>query len=262
MSEEHCSDPQVQVEVLKHEETTAICEPEEGEIVEVAIIEELVKTTKRIPLAKLYRLRVNRDNFDTAKAVLTGQEILALAGLSPETAKLYQHLGGKAPSPVKPDQEVDLRAHGVERFTTISRDTTEGDGALQRMFTLPATDTEYLDRHGFEWEAIRENNGMQWLIIHGWRLPAGYNYASVKVALHIVPSYPEGQLDMMYVHPHLARTDKKPIGALTDHPIRGINWQRWSRHRTGQNPWRPEIDNVSTQLTLVDEWFRREFEGA
>ena len=48
------------------------------------------------------------------------------------------------------------------------------------------------------------------------------------------------------------------FGALSPMTIMGQEFQRWSRHRTGQNPWRPGIDNLHTHLSLVEEWLLRE----
>jgi hypothetical protein len=55
------------------------------------------------------------------------------------------------------------------------------------------------------------------------------------------------------------RADGVPIKALAQQQIDGTGWQRWSRHRTPQNPWRPGVDSVATHLVLVDQWLLREF---
>lgn len=255
-----CEQDDVQVRVLDKEVHEVECEVEEGEILEVVVIEEIIKTTKQIPLAHLYQYRVDRERYDTKQWILTGEEILHKAGKTPEAFKLYQHRPGQAPQVVKPDQKVDLREHGIERFTTIPRDTTEGEASLQRAFLLPAADQDYLNTHGFRWETVADNH--QWLLIHDWQLPAGYQHSKVTLGFMIPPNYPDSQLDMVYVDPSLARIDNKPINALTAHAIQGRNFQRWSRHRTEANPWRRGLDGVATQLSLVDEWFRREFEVA
>jgi hypothetical protein len=38
----------------------------------------------------------------------------------------------------------------------------------------------------------------------------------------------------------------------------GKQFQQWSRHRTGANPWRPGLDNVCTHLLLVNSWLEKE----
>ncbi|MBL7889723.1 MAG: hypothetical protein JNL24_09225 [Bacteroidia bacterium] len=129
---------------------------------------------------------------------------------------------------------------------------------MQRQFHLPEADTEYLDSLGFQWETIQ--SGGNWVLIHRYPLPAGYTVPEVSVALRIDPGYPSSQIDMAYFSPHVCRADGKPIGALAPQDIGGVQYQRWSRHRTPANPWRPELDNISTHLLLVNHWLEREFQ--
>jgi hypothetical protein len=88
----------------------------------------------------------------------------------------------------------------------------------------------------------------------------GYGRQDVDAAVNVAPGYPDSQLDMVYFHPHLVRADGKPLGAVSGGvAIDGRDWQRWSRHRTPANPWRPGVDDLSTHLGLVHEWLAREF---
>lgn len=129
---------------------------------------------------------------------------------------------------------------------------------MRRQFQLPQSDEAHLESLGRHWETIIEG-GARWLLVHGWPSPTGYNHPAVSVAVRIEPGYPDTQLDMVYVFPHLARKDGVGINNLSNQPIDEKNWQRWSRHRTGANPWRPGVDDLSTHLFLVDDWFAREF---
>lgn len=133
---------------------------------------------------------------------------------------------------------------------------------MRREFVLPEEDMEYLgclEREGYVWETVAEGSG-QWLIVHDWPVPDGYNHAKVDVALMIPRNYPDAQIDMAYFHPWLDRKDGKPIKATNSRQgLCGIEWQRWSRHRSAQNPWRPGVDNLSIHLTLVTNWLEREF---
>lgn len=129
---------------------------------------------------------------------------------------------------------------------------------MRRAFQLPEADEAHLAGLGLPWEAVADG-GARWLLVHGWPLPAGYNHRAVSIAVRIEPGYPEAQLDMVYVFPHLARTDGAGINNLSGQALDGKDWQRWSRHRTGENPWRPGVDDLSAHLFLVDDWFAREF---
>src|SRR5439155_13689432 len=113
---------------------------------------------KPAPAARRYKIRIDKTTVTVDKPVLTGRELLSLVGKKPEQYKLYQHIRGKQPKPVGPDEDVNLREPGVERFTTMARDTTEGleQRVLQRHFTLPKHDEDYLNGLGLSWETIRE----------------------------------------------------------------------------------------------------------
>lgn len=129
---------------------------------------------------------------------------------------------------------------------------------MRRQFSLPEADETFLDSLGLPWETIIQN-GAQWLILHNYPVPAGYNHQQVFLALRISPGYPDTQLDMVYFSPQLARADGKVVGALSTLSLDGKTYQQWSRHRTGANPWRPGEDDLSTHLELVRYWLEREF---
>lgn len=128
---------------------------------------------------------------------------------------------------------------------------------MRRDFQLPQEDCNFLDGLG-QWETV-SCSGMQWVIIHDYPVCPGYNVDRVIVALKIETGYPRTQLDMAYFYPALQRKDKKVIRAITYQTIDGKPFQRWSRHRTGQNPWREGVDDISTHMSLVSFWFEQEF---
>jgi hypothetical protein len=128
---------------------------------------------------------------------------------------------------------------------------------MRRDFLMTASETDFLNSLGLPWQALKEGS-YNWLIVNNYPVPEGYNVSCVDVALMIPPGYPVTQIDMAYFFPHLARRDNKQIGALAHQIISGVQYQRWSRHRTASNPWRPGIDDVSTHLQLVNHWFERE----
>ena len=130
---------------------------------------------------------------------------------------------------------------------------------MRREFDLPEGDVGFLGQHNYEWETIGSPRS-GWLLIHNYAIPNGYTHERVQVALHIQGAYPDTQIDMVYFYPALERTDGRTINALANQSIDGQVFQRWSRHRTRQNPWRPGVDDLSTHLALVDHWLQREFE--
>jgi hypothetical protein len=129
---------------------------------------------------------------------------------------------------------------------------------MRREFHVSPEDQEYLDSLGLSWETIIYQ-GVHWVLIHNFLLPGGYISEQTSVAVEIATGYPRAQLDMIYFYPDVRRLDSAAIGALSHRTIDQKNYQRWSRHRTGNNPWREGVDNLSTHLGLVEHWLEREF---
>lgn len=128
---------------------------------------------------------------------------------------------------------------------------------MRRQFELPEGDLEYLGASGLKWETIVEGK-QRWLLIHERPTHEAYNPAIATTALHIVPGYPDSPLDMVWFNPGLAIKTGKQIRALSNQDIDGRSFQRWSRHRTSENAWRPGVDDVASHLFLVDHWLARE----
>lgn len=130
---------------------------------------------------------------------------------------------------------------------------------LRRQFSLLADDEFFLHQYGLPWESIVD--GSRWVLIHGFPTHEGYNYAKASIAIRLERGYPQTALDMVYIYPRLERKDGKPIPQTNSKQrLDNKEWQRWSRHRTKQNPWRPGEDNLETHIYLIEDWFTREFE--
>jgi Multiubiquitin len=102
--------------------------PREVEVLnETVDLEEYANAGKQPPLAKAYKIRVNGETFVVEQPVVTGREVLTIAGLLPAddyTLRL-KVVGGK-PEKVGLNEKVDLRRKGVEKFKALPRDQTEG----------------------------------------------------------------------------------------------------------------------------------------
>lgn len=130
---------------------------------------------------------------------------------------------------------------------------------LRRQFELLAEDEQYLNDYGLPWETVVD--GSQWVIIHDFPTHEGYDHKTVTAAIRLETGYPNTPLDMVYFNPPLSRLDGQGIGATqATQEIAGVAYQRWSRHRTGKNPWRPNFDSLGTHLVLIEDWLEREFE--
>lgn len=221
-------------------------------------IEEFSKSGEGIPKGQRYRIRIDKTHYEVDSETISGRELLLLAGkTNPEQYMIHQKTRG-ALVEIDLTDVVDLTKPGLERFITQAKDATEG---YQRRidFKLPSDDQQFLDQQNFKYELVCENI-IKRVVIYGYHICPGYNLETVDLYLRIESGYPDVQIDMVYFHPAVQRTDGRAIGALSSEAFDGKQWQRWSRHRTGHNPWRPGIDNLSTHLAQIDHWLKREFD--
>jgi len=202
----------------------------------------------------LYTLDGQQYEIETSE--LTGREILERAGRTPVENFLLVLSGHGRPREIAPGDTVHLKPHGIENLRALPRECTEG---LQgrRDFQLPSGDVAFLEQLGLPWASVAEGGVMR-LVIFGFPVPDGYNHQQVDLYLRIEPTYPDTQLDMVYVFPALALTSGKAIQALSNDTFNGRTWQRWSRHRTRTSAWRPGVDNVESHMALVADWLAKE----
>ncbi|MGA2909390.1 MAG: multiubiquitin domain-containing protein [Terracidiphilus sp.] len=109
---------------------------EEAKVIELAeeivILEELIdleqwaKAGRKPQRAKRYRIRIDKEYKVVEVHSMTGREILALVGKTPEKYLLSEKLHGGVVEPIKPDQVVEFHRHAIERFQTLALDPTEG----------------------------------------------------------------------------------------------------------------------------------------
>ncbi len=207
-----------------------------------------------------YKVQVDKDFAETTVSRVTGRELLELAGKKPaESYAIYLKVKGGQPQRIGLDDKIDLGGPGIERFVTLPLDQTEGFEA-RRQFHLPAEDLEWLEGIPSKFELVVEN-GVLRVVLYDFPVPVGYRRREADLNVRIEPGYPDTQIDMVYVHPPLERADGRPIAAIAADDFDGKRWQRWSRHRTPANPWRPGVDNLATHFGLVEHWFQRELGG-
>jgi hypothetical protein len=129
---------------------------------------------------------------------------------------------------------------------------------LRRQFDLLPEDESFLEEYSLPWETVVD--GSPWVLIHDFPTHEGYNHPRVTAAIRLETGYPAAELSMVYFFPALVRKDGKLIGATQAvQQIDGKGFQRWSRHRTPQNPWKAGQDNLGTHVILIEDWLAREF---
>lgn len=209
------------------------------------------------PPAHRWIFRVDDRRYVTNKPKLTGREILVLAGKNPAATMLNQKIKKRFEA-IGLEQVVDLTTPGIERFTTLPNEQSEGRAATRRQVALPEEDMDALDASGVSWETILDGSG-RWVLVHGIPLPDVFVATPTSVAIQIPSGYPPAALDMAYFHPLVRRVDGQSIPCTqATTQIEGASWQRWSRHYTATNPWRPAEYNVFTHYLLTQAWLERE----
>ncbi|MBC7382941.1 MAG: multiubiquitin domain-containing protein [Bacteroidia bacterium] len=223
--------------------------------VDVVNIEEYGKSCKEVPISRIYQVKVDKVVKDWEKPFISFEEIVKIAKGNNAHAKDFNVLkflsNDSKPITLKPENVIDLTERCLLRFVVQPKTQDDGRG-VRRTFSLPQEDVEFLDKQGLLWETLLEN-GTTWLIIHDYPIPEGYNVLKATVALRIPPHYDAAQIDMAYFHPALQKNSGRAINAISNLPIDSKDFQQWSRHRRSGD-WIPGVDNVSTHLSLVDNW--------
>lgn len=221
------------------------------------VVEDHCGCNEQGPITKKYRIRIQGKRYTVDTPSMTGREILILGGFDPEEYMLNQRISGRF-TPVGLDECVDFTKPGVERFTTLPNEQTEGEPSGRRSFSLPESDEAELQQSGLAWETVTESSG-RWMLIHDIPIPGGLVQQTTSVAILISSGYPSASLDMAYFHPSIQRPDSKPIPQTqASVSIDGKQWQRWSRHYTSKNPWKVGEYNVMTHYLLALGWLGRE----
>ena len=203
-----------------------------------------------------YAFTVDKQKYKVDEPIISGQQILELSGHTPIIRFLLVQSDHGQPREILPEDTVDLSCPGVESFRALPRECKEGFSG-RREFRLPADDEAFLDSLELQWETVTANNVMR-LVIYDYPVPSGYNHETVDINLRIERSYPDTQIDMVYVYPGLSLNSGRRIGALANDTFDAKSWQRWSRHRQPGSAWQPGVDNVESHLALVNDWFNKE----
>ncbi len=210
------------------------------------------------PAAK-YKIKIDGDKYTTDKPHLLGRELLELAGKeNVEQHSLHLILKCGGTELVELDDKVDFTKPGIEKLFTIPLDMTEGF-EIRKQFDSIAEDEDFLNSLKLPWEAVIES-GIRRIIIHDYPIPDSYNHNKVRLNIRLESGYPDNQIDMVYFYPAIQRRDLKSINAITTDCFDSIQWQRWSRHRTHLNRWRPGIDNISTHMAAINSWLLTELD--
>ena len=119
---------------------------------------------------------------------------------------------------------------------------------------LPPEDEAFLSAKVPGYQIHQEDNTVC-VVFLAVKLPAGYSHAAVDVLVKLSALYPDIAPDMWWVDPPLTLQSGVALPA-TDvmEAIVGRQWQRWSRHFSGDQ-WRAGTDNLRSYLALIRSTF-------
>jgi hypothetical protein len=210
---------------------------------------------------RVWKLNVQGVVLELTMPSILVRDALVKAGFNPDQGwHIFLKVAGQKKQPVELTSEIDLRTPGIEKLRLTPKDVNNGEAshAHRREFALLDADEAHLDRLGLRWETIVEQK-RRWLLIHDYPLPTGYTVERTMLALEIPPNYPGAQIYGFYAYPPLALASKRVIESTQLRGILlGVEFHGWSRHRGPAAPWNPAVDNVVTQLALVDAALAKE----
>ncbi len=115
------------VTVVREEQIVEMTE-NDGEITvdEVIELEVYFREQRRVPLARAYRIRIDKLYYTVDVPTMSARDLLLLAGkMPPEKYVLRQIIHGQ-PVKLELDDVVDFRTPGIEKFKTMLKTAQDG----------------------------------------------------------------------------------------------------------------------------------------
>ena len=206
-----------------------------------------------------WALNVHGVPLTLSTPTIIARDALVLAGFDPKDWRIILKVVGAPAVSIGADDVVDLRTPGIEKLRLMKDDVNNGEAPAQssRAFALLAVDEAYLNRLGLRWETVVEGQ-RRWLLIHNYPVLPGYEVDRVILALEIPPDYPGAAIYGFFTYPPLKLTNGRQIpNPRPDSEIAGRVYTGWSRYRSPVQ-WDANIDNVVTQLALVEQALEKE----
>lgn len=110
--------------ILQDSDSYFVIPPADDDAVD---IEECGRHKRRPPRVRKYRIKVDGERYVIESPEITGRDILALVGKSPDEWLLNQKLHGGRRERIEPDALVDLARPGIERFETVRKQAQQGN---------------------------------------------------------------------------------------------------------------------------------------
>lgn len=95
-----------------------------------------------------------------------------------------------------------------------------------------------------------QDNG-NWVVIHNFALPSGYNFNQTDILILLPPSYPQTPPDWFYMDPGLRRRDGRPPHYFEEAAGRAPTLELWAAGCLHIRSWRPTNDPLTGHSLLT-----------
>jgi hypothetical protein len=101
-----------------------------------------------------------------------------------------------------------------------------------------------------------EGGGWSFLVISGYKLPAGFQPNSVDLLVKLPPGFPDAAPDMFWISPPVRTAGGGQPRATSSERLLGKDWQRFSWHLAA-GAWKPGVSSLRDFLRCVSGRFLR-----
>jgi len=115
------------VAVVREEQIVEMTESD-GEITvdEVIELEVYFREQRRVPLARAYRIRIDKLYYTVDVPTMSARDLLRLAGKTPPEKYVLRQIIHGQPVKLELDDVVDFRTPGIEKFKTMLKTAQDG----------------------------------------------------------------------------------------------------------------------------------------
>lgn len=103
----------------------------------------------------------------------------------------------------------------------------------------------------------QQPGGWSFLVISGYKLPAGFEPGGVELLVKLPPGFPDAAPDMFWVHPPVKTAAGTLPRATCIENMLGKDWQRFSWHLAG-GAWQPGASTLRDFMRCIAARFARQ----
>jgi hypothetical protein len=185
---------------------------------------------------------INKEKYELEHAVQTGSALKQLAGIPLSDVLFLQRPGDD--EVIGNDAKVTLK-NGDHLHSQPPADYGLGPAQLAEAGV------------GAERAAVHaESGGWSFLVISGYKLPAGFQPNSVDLLVKLPPGFPDAAPDMFWVFPPVRTAAGGQPRATSSERLLGKDWQRFSWHLAA-GAWKPGVSSLRDFLRCVSGRFLR-----